>query len=248
MNLVKPNRQPWFFIACAIVGVMCMIMSINVALGQNHDDRATAASSNEQPPSTRIGRLVYGGGKQPSCFSTGFLQTVIDHGKHRVEPHFTGVFLDSDEPLREYPMLIWAGEGRFKLTEKERQRLHDYIDQGGFILASAGCADAAWGDSFRHEMKIIWPQAQLIEITDQHPALQQGIETLETIEPRMATKLPLLQGWQQGERLALVFSAVGLHDTDNAGRGCCCCGGNEIKNARAVNANLLGYVLGRAER
>ncbi|MCA9307730.1 MAG: hypothetical protein KDA16_14465 [Phycisphaerales bacterium] len=25
--------------------------------------------------------------------------------------------------------------------------------------------------------------------------------------------------------------------------GCCCCGGNEIRNARYINANILAYAL-----
>ncbi len=248
MRTAKHNHHAGFFIEFTIVCMMGVMMSFNVARGQNHDDRVVAASSSEPPATTRIARLVYGQGKQPSCFSAGFLQTVIDHGKHRVEPHFTAVFLDSDEPLQPYPLLLWAGEGRFTLSEKERQRLRDYVDQGGFILASASCADAAWGDSFRTELKLIWPAAALTEITAAHSSLQQGVTPLDKIEPRLPTKLPLVQAMQQGDRLVLVFSPVGLHDTDNAGPGCCCCGGNEIRNARIINANLLLYVLSYSDR
>jgi len=44
-------------------------------------------------------------------------------------------------------------------------------------------------------------------------------------------------------RIALVYSSEGLNDTANAGGDCCCCGGNEVKNAREVNVNLLAYAL-----
>ncbi len=43
----------------------------------------------------------------------------------------------------------------------------------------------------------------------------------------------------------LIFSRDGLNDTssDSIDPNCCCCGGNEIKKARAVNVNLLTYAL-----
>ncbi len=46
-----------------------------------------------------------------------------------------------------------------------------------------------------------------------------------------------------GGRLAAVFSPFGLNDTGNAGGGCCCCGGNELKNAKQINANIVAYAL-----
>ena len=41
----------------------------------------------------------------------------------------------------------------------------------------------------------------------------------------------------------MVFTSDGLNDTGNAGANCCCCGANEIRNAKQVNVNLLAYAL-----
>jgi len=40
----------------------------------------------------------------------------------------------------------------------------------------------------------------------------------------------------------LIYSPDGLNDTGTM-HGCCCCGGNEIKNSQKVNANILAYAL-----
>ena len=46
-------------------------------------------------------------------------------------------------------------------------------------------------------------------------------------------------------RVAVVFSSLGLNGTDDVGGECCCCGGNEIRDAKRVNADLLLYALTR---
>jgi hypothetical protein len=52
----------------------------------------------------------------------------------------------------------------------------------------------------------------------------------------------LLQGIFVNGRLALVYSPEGLNDARNA-KGCCCCGGAEIQEARLVNVNAIAYAL-----
>jgi hypothetical protein len=46
-------------------------------------------------------------------------------------------------------------------------------------------------------------------------------------------------------RVVLIHSPDGLNDTDaeDIDPSCCCCGGNEVHEARRINANLLGYAL-----
>jgi hypothetical protein len=51
-----------------------------------------------------------------------------------------------------------------------------------------------------------------------------------------------LQGVFVNGRLALVYSPEGLNNAGNA-KGCCCCGGAEIKEAREVNVNAVAYAL-----
>ena len=51
-----------------------------------------------------------------------------------------------------------------------------------------------------------------------------------------------LEGLFIGERLVMVYSKEGLNDVSNA-KGCCCCGGNEIKESQKMNVNILTYSL-----
>ena len=51
-----------------------------------------------------------------------------------------------------------------------------------------------------------------------------------------------LQGIAANGKIVLIYSPDGLNDTGTM-HGCCCCGGNEIKNAQKVNANILAYAL-----
>jgi hypothetical protein len=43
-------------------------------------------------------------------------------------------------------------------------------------------------------------------------------------------------------RLAILYSPEGLNNARNA-KGCCCCGGNELRNSREINVNALIYAL-----
>ena len=52
----------------------------------------------------------------------------------------------------------------------------------------------------------------------------------------------MLEGLTLNGRLALVYSKEGLNDVSNA-KGCCCCGGNEIRDAARVNVNVFTYAV-----
>jgi len=50
----------------------------------------------------------------------------------------------------------------------------------------------------------------------------------------------VLQGITINGRLAVVHSPDGLNDVKNA-KGCCCCGGNEIREPEKINVNIFVY-------
>jgi hypothetical protein len=51
-----------------------------------------------------------------------------------------------------------------------------------------------------------------------------------------------LEGIEYNGKLVVVYSKEGLNDTAHTS-GCCCCGGNEIRNSAQMNMNILAYVL-----
>ncbi len=189
-----------------------------------------------------VGNLIYGGGKSGACFADGFLDTVARETGIRVTRHFQPVDLAS-ENLFQYPFVIMSGEGAFELNDAEKRNFKAYLDRGGFVLASAGCSNASWSASFQRAMDELYPDTPMPAIDLDHPMFHTVYDITE-IQVKKSTGGPAaVYGLSHGDRLAVVFSPLGLNDTGNAGKGCCCCGGNEVRNARHINANILAYAL-----
>jgi len=183
--------------------------------------------------------LVYSGVKTAHCFSDEFLRLVEAKTTIRTTRRFSQVRLLSDE-IYKFPFAIMTGQERFALAAAEVERLRDYLLNGGFLLASAGCSDSGWDHSFRLEIKRVLPGASLERLPFSHPLFNTVFEIreLETTHKGKA----FLEGIVIDGRLAVVYSKEGLNDTAHK-QGCCCCGGDEIGNSLEVNTNILAYAL-----
>ncbi|NJL31852.1 MAG: DUF4159 domain-containing protein [Phycisphaerales bacterium] len=71
--------------------------------------------------------------------------------------------------LAPFPLLILAGEKNFALTPDEREQLKNYLQQGGFLLASAGCSSKQFDQSFRRELAELYPDTSLEPVPFTHP-------------------------------------------------------------------------------
>ncbi|MAS95430.1 MAG: hypothetical protein CMO55_19700 [Verrucomicrobiales bacterium] len=184
--------------------------------------------------------LIYAGTKTSRCFSDQFLTTMQQKTAIPAERRFRSVKLSSDE-LFDYPFVMMTGESSFFLSTKERENLQRYLENGGFLLASAGCSNKDWSRSFRAEMKKMFNKEALEEIPMEHP-LFRTVYTIDKLELSKSSGEASLEGIEIDGKLVVVYSEEGLNDTSNRA-GCCCCGGNEIKNAMEVNVNILSYAL-----
>jgi hypothetical protein len=182
--------------------------------------------------------VIYAGTKSSVCFSEEFLSAVAAETSIHTSRKFKPVKLVEKEVFR-FPFAIMTGEGAFTLTDEERRNLKLYLEKGGFLLASAGCSSKEWGDSFTREIASIFPDRKLAEVALDHPVFRTVYDV-----PRLDTKAEdaQLHGLTLGGKIVLIYSPDGLNDTATM-HGCCCCGGNEIKNSRMVNANILVYAL-----
>ena len=182
--------------------------------------------------------LIYAGTKSSVCFSEEFLSTVASETSINTSRKFKAVKLGEKEAFR-FPFAVMTGEGAFTLTDEERKNLKLYLEKGGFLLASAGCSSKEWGDSFSREIAAVFPDRKLEEVPMSHPIFR----TIFVV-PRLDTKHEdtKLYGLTIGGKIVLIYSPDGLNDTATM-HGCCCCGGNEIKNSQKVNANILVYAL-----
>ena len=200
---------------------------------------AFAQQSTDKPIDVVL--LTYNRGKTAACFASKFLDLAARKANLNVNRSLVKVPLESSN-FNTYPMLIFSGDLRFKLSDKELSHLRTYIENGGFVLASAGCANEVWNTSFKKMVEILLPDSKFKPLGMDHP-LFHTIYDLKQINPTKPGKTPVLYGIEVKGRLAMVYSPIGINDTAHAGGDCCCCGGEEILQSPLVNANILAYVL-----
>ena len=200
--------------------------------------------SSEEEEKLKCANLVYAVSKSSVCFSDQFLATVSRETNCQPERRFTPVKLAEEDVFR-FPFAIMTGEGAFGLTERERHVLKSYLMRGGFLLASAGCSSAPWDQSFRQEIRRIFPDKKLTKIGMDHPIFHTVFDVQSVMLKKRGTTR--LEGLEIEGKIVLIYSPEGLNDTGNAGqdggRKCCCCGGNEIKNSQEINVNIFTYAL-----
>jgi hypothetical protein len=216
------------------------------ALGCGLAGAAVAAGLNPPPAPVRsdltllqCGNLIYAGAKSSVCFADRFLTDVADQTSLRVNKKFCPVRLDS-EAVFDYPFCVMSGNESFALSEQERGQLRRFLGQGGFLLVSPGCSDEKWDRSFRTEIKVCFPNYALRQIPMDHPifSIVNPISRLTDSHGKQVA----LEGLEINGRLVLVYSRDGLNDVAHA-QGCCCCGGNEIRNPALVNVNVFTYAV-----
>ena len=213
--------------------IRCTIL---VALGLC---RLAAAPGEPQSQILTCANLVYAGDKRSKCFSDRFLSQLRQKTKLRAARHFSEVQLGSSE-LFSHPFAIITGEGDFHLHEEERTNLRKYLLKGGFLLASAGCSSKPWDGSFRRELKELFPRRSLQRIPKGHPVFS-TVYRIEELRLKKGGE-GKLEGLTIDDRLVLIYSSEGLNDTRNT-KGCCCCGGNEIRQSEYVNTNIFAYAV-----
>lgn len=187
----------------------------------------------------QVANLIYAGTKTSECFSDHFLRRAEQDSAISTSRRLHSVKLASEE-IYNFPMLIMTGEGEFELLSEERDNLRQFIERGGFLLASAGCSSPEWDRSFRREMAKIFSDRDLEDISVEHMIFHTAYD-IGKLEAKQGTPKPLV-GIHFGKRLGVLYSQDGLNDTSNS-QGCCCCGGNEITNAEQINVNILVYSL-----
>jgi len=183
--------------------------------------------------------LIYAGSKTSHCFSDKFLKELHEITFIDADNQFTPAKLATEDVFN-YPFAIMTGEGAFSLLEEERKNLKSYLERGGFLLASAGCSSPEWDRSFRREFKQLFPGQELTRVQMDH-ALFRIVYDIKRVNLKNGGTT-LLEGFELGGKIVLVYSSEGLNDVANV-QGCCCCGGNEIRNAKEVNTNIIAYAL-----
>ena len=137
----------------------------------------------------QVANLVYAGSKSSQCFSDHFLIKAEQESAISTSRRFHAVKLESDD-VYGFPLLIMTGEGTFTLTDRERHNLREFIERGGFLLASAGCSSTEWDRSFRREMAEVFPSRKLEPLGMDHPVFH-TVYDVKNLNARHGTVKPL---------------------------------------------------------
>lgn len=238
-RLLITTLSVFIFITFAWAG----LVTPDVARAEDDTQANDASDKSSQDSKIVVARLIYDKGKTAVCFADQFLATYARETGQNVQRSYTELTMDSPR-LFDHPFVVFSGQEAFKLSAEEKQNLKRYIDRGGFVLASAGCSNAAWARSFEAVITELYGKNALKPVTTEH-ALFHTVYDIERLDIRRPGGRTPVQGISFDGRLRVLYSPLGLNDTGNAGGDCCCCGGSEIKNARLINVNALAYALTR---
>ncbi|BFN36787.1 DUF4159 domain-containing protein [Fidelibacter multiformis] len=119
-----------------------------------------------------IGRLKYGGGGDWYA-NPGSLENLASFINKQTDlvVQETPVTVDIDSPdLFKVHFLHMTGHGNIFLTDEQVRRLRFYLENGGFLHA-----DDNYGldESFRREIKKVFPDKELVELPFSHPIYHQ---------------------------------------------------------------------------
>ena len=192
-----------------------------------------------KPDVIRAANFIYAGSKSSVCFSGKFLSSLARESHIETDPAFTPVQLATDG-IFAFPFAVMTGEGAFAMPEQERRNLAAYLKRGGFLLASAGCSSPEWDRSFRAELAKAMPDARLKKLPMTHP-LFSTLYKIASIQLKH-NGTTQLEALELDGRVVLIYSPEGLNDTSSVS-GCCCCGGNEVRNSHEINVNIFAYAI-----
>jgi hypothetical protein len=234
------RRISWRF-AMALLLIVVLSPAIHATGETKPKARRGSQAAQSTDAVVRCANLIYAGSKSSKCFSDKFLATTRVETNIETQAAFDPVKLGKEE-LFEYPFSVMTGEGVFNLLEEERVNLRAYLERGGFLLASAGCSSKEWDQSFRKEIKKVFPEIELVQIPMEHKIFKTVFD-VTSVRLKKSQGTASLEGLEIDGRIVLIYSPEGLNDTGNAGGGCCCCGGNEVRNSQEINVNVLTYSL-----
>ena len=67
---------------------------------------------------------------------------------------------------------IITGEGAFTMTGDERRFMKSWLENGGFLLASAGCSSKERAASLRQEISAMFGSNAMTKVASDHPLFQ----------------------------------------------------------------------------
>ena len=146
----------------------------------------------------------------------------------------------------EIPILYLTGHEAFALSDEQREKLHLFVNDGGYIIGDACCGSNDFFKSFVSEMQKTFPNKPLKVLNGDHPLFSctHAVKDVEVIEEGKSKgrQTPPLFGINFGCRTAVFAWPYDLscgwdgHQHDTGKR-------IAIRDARLVGVNLMSYCL-----
>ena len=163
----------------------------------------------------------------------------------------------ADEALFDYHLVFMHGRQAFAFDASRRERIGQFLERGGTLLADSVCASTAFTAAFRQEIAQILPGKPLEEIPADDPIFTAGeyggydIREVTIREPaggdgplgvRKRQTTPRLEGIRLGDRWAVIFSPYDLScalEKQNSME----CSGYGRDDAEKIALNIVLYSL-----
>ncbi|MFO0901441.1 MAG: DUF4159 domain-containing protein [Pirellulales bacterium] len=117
----------------------------------------------------QIPKLSHGGGADEAVNALPNLLALFSKQTQLPSEPAARLLPISDEQLYDYPIVFMHGRRAFRLSNAERTALAEYLRRGGFLFADSICANPQFADSFRAELRAMFPEAKLTRIPASHP-------------------------------------------------------------------------------
>lgn len=122
----------------------------------------------DSPMKTGFARLHYDGGgdwyNDPEVLPN--LAKFINLQTGSSIPTYETALRADDAKLYDYPFLYLTGHGNIRFSDSELNALRNWMLRGGFLYADD---DYGMDESFRREIKRVFPERELIELSSDHP-------------------------------------------------------------------------------
>lgn len=247
--------------AVARIGENVLTYATNRELKDKLDRPLLVASSGPREArrgTLAIPKLQHGGGADEAVNAWPNLLTLF--GRQTQLPVDTAARLvaATDEQLFDYPLLFAHGRRAFRFSPAERQALGEYLRRGGFLFADAICANPQFAESFRGELRAIFPEARWVRVPADHPLITgelrgHDITTVTLRDPqtrgaddplqaRQVRVTPLLEALEVEGRWAVIFSPYDLSCALENHAALDCKGYIPVDAAR-ISVNVLLFAL-----
>src|SRR5688572_27159860 len=144
------------------------------------------------------------------------LNSVVEYTNIRVFPEEVIITADSEE-LAAFPFLFMTGHKLVRFSAKERERLRQYVQQGGLLFSDDCNHDVAglYAVSFEQEMRTIFPGPRTLEKLPRSHAIYRSFFEFPEGPPQTAHELngwgddlvhDYLRGVEYAGRLAVLYS------------------------------------------